>query len=148
MSSQNTEMCNNLLFQNGTYYGYYASTTYSLSGDINIIVNENDVTVTLNGSSHKMYLHSLDNCVKITPVNKNTTKSVLNLMFPYEKNKKNYFEGFYNLMEPLDCGKMCIFRDILEFEKLNIKRDYDRYGITSYKKGTFKEEYSQDSKLY
>ena len=51
-------------------------------------------------------------------------------------------------MEPLDCGKMCIFRDILEFEKLNIKRDYDRYGITSYKKGTFKEEYSQDSKLY
>lgn len=146
MSNQNTGKCN-LFFQNGTYYGYYASVTYSLSGDVHINVNENDATIMLNSRSYKMNLHSLDNCVKLTPTNENTTKNVLNLMFPYEKKRNNYFEGFYNLMEPLDCGKMCIFGDILEFEKLNIKREYDRCANTSYKKGIFKEQYSQDSKL-
>lgn len=143
MSGQN----NKLFTKIGTYYGYYTSATYSLSGDVNIIVNENDATIMLNGHSYNMNLHIFDNCVKFTPVNENATKNVLNIMFPYEKMKNSYFEGFYNLMEPLDCGKMCIFENMLEFEKLLFKREYDRSANISYKTGTFKEEFARDSKL-
>lgn len=136
------------MLKNKSYDGYYGSATYSLSGKVYLnFIDENNVTMNINGHSYDMKMKKYNNYTKFVTKNKEKMERLMTVVFPKYDCSEIIWHGFYTMMEPLDCGKLAVFINSLEYPKLRIKYEFDALARKSLKGSSLRTEYSQDSKL-
>lgn len=137
-----------MTFEKKEYSGYYASFTYKLSGNLFLkFEDNNDIIIKINDITYNVVIEEYKNIIKFVS-DKDKRKEILTIMIPKDQINNNFMQGYYTLMEPMDCGQIVIFKNVLEYFRRAVISQYDSIANTNLKCAvTFKKKYSLDSKL-